>query len=145
MARWLLVLLVALSLSAAEIQVSDLQYEPADPYFIRQSPIVIGGGDGFLVVWSESLFSVYSGGDWGRPYDADGRPLSPGRIAIGSRHVVWTGESYLAVDAAELGRRGFPYFPVPTITVRRFRRDGTPAGPKLDYLEGHSGAQLLSI
>ncbi|HYC87747.1 MAG TPA: hypothetical protein VEO54_00925 [Thermoanaerobaculia bacterium] len=145
MTRLLLVLLVAFSLSAAEIQVSDLQYGPAEAHFVRQWPIVIGGGDGFLVVWSESLFIVHPAGDWGRAYDADGSPLSPGRIAIGSRHVVWAGESYLAVDAAELGRRGFPYHPVPTITVRRFRRDGTPAGPKLDYLEGRNGAQVLSI
>jgi hypothetical protein len=144
MVRLLVVLLAALSLSAAEIQVSDLQYEPADLNFARTGPIVIGGDDGFLVVWSESLFIVYAGGDWGRAYDADGRPLSPGRIAIGSRHVVWTGESYLAVDAAELTRRGLSYN-TPMITVRRFRRDGTPAGPKLDYLEGLNGAQVLSI
>lgn len=144
MPRLLVALLVALSLSAAEVQVSDLQYEPGPGYFVRQWPIVIGGGDGFLVVWSESQAIVFSAGDWGRAYDADGNPLSPGRIAIGSRAVVWTGESYLSVDAAELTRRGFSYG-TPTITVRRFRRDGTPAGPKLDYLEGNNGAQVLSI
>lgn len=144
MPRLLVVLLAALSLSAAEIQVSELQYEPGPGYFVRQRPIVIGGGDGFLVVWSESQAIVFSAGDWGRAYDADGNPLSPGRFAIGTRYVVWTGENYLAVDAAELTRRGFSYG-TPTITVRCFRRDGTPAGPRLDYLEGNNGAQVLSI
>lgn len=145
MPRLLLALLVALSLSAAEIPLSEVQYGPAGADRSRERPLVIPNDDGFLVIWSENQFDVYYAGEAGRAYDAEGNPLQITAIPIYSRDVVWTGESYLAIRAIEWDRRRPFYFPVPQIRTQRLHRDGTLAGPELGFFEGMTGATLLSM
>ncbi|HEX6084756.1 MAG TPA: hypothetical protein VF266_09545, partial [Thermoanaerobaculia bacterium] len=141
----LLVLLVAFSLSAAEIPLSEVQYGPARDDRSREHPLVVPNDDGFLVVWSEYQFDAYYAGDYGRAYDAEGNPLTSAEIPIWSRDVVWTGESYLAIDVVEWDRRRPFYFPIPQVRTQRLDRDGTPAGTELGFFEGMTGANLLSM
>lgn len=145
MPRVLLVLLVAFSLSAAEIPLSEVQYGPAGGDRSRELPIVVPNDDGFLVVWSEFQTDVYPAGDYGRAYDAEGNPLQRTAIPIYSRDLVWTGESYLAIRTIEWNYRRPFYFPIPQVRTQRLNRDGTPAGPEREFFEGMSGAELLSI
>lgn len=145
MPRLLLVLLVALCLSAGELRLSDLTYVPRSTDFSRRDLVVVGGGDGFLVLWTENLFGAYHPGWYGRAYDADGNPLQPEAGFIGSPYAVWTGERYLVIDPTEYVPRGQFYYPVPLITVRQFHRDGTPAARERGYLEGMTWSEVFSV
>ena len=104
-----------------------------------------GGGDGFLVPWTENLFGAYHSGWYGRAYDADGNPLQPEAGFIGSPYAVWTGERYLVIDPTEYVPRGQFYYPVPLITVRQLHRDGTPAARERGYLEGMTWSEVFSV
>lgn len=147
MARLLLVLLVALPLLSAEIPISDVRTSTASEY--TRQKLSIAGGDGFLVMWEEWYGSIYRQGTMVRPYDADGVPLRPvaTELSIGTNaRAVWTGNEYLVIGSANLGRWGVADVPTETVIVTRVQRDGTPVdAAQRRYLTERRAAGVLSL
>jgi len=121
-------LLLAFSLTAAEIPISNPRVVPVEPANAFATSPFLAAGDGFLLVWAERIMNgVYPGSIALRTYDDDGTPRQELPVRLGNGltpHAFWNGSEYVLVFAHPFSRFGSSFL-IPSISTARVRPDGT--------------------
>ena len=144
-----LVLLLAASLAAAEIPISDIDVVPFDRSVVGNGYPSIAAGDGFLLTWDSMVHQglITPGPTWVRAYDASG-PREPVAFAIyggiGSR-AVWTGSEYL-VTRTPLLRQFGRILPTAVIEISRVAADGREVpSSEVRFTPSRGAGQIIAL
>ena len=143
----LVLLLLASSLFAAEIPISQPEVIPIDLGEAHAQTPGVAAGDGFAAVWSERFNFTDVAVTKLRTYDDDGTPRQTLPVIVGAGntpHVFWNGSEYVVVLAVPFSRFGSTS-PLPSIVAVRVRPDGTVVPGFETLATARSGSTVIAV